>query len=156
MSETNVSFANMVQRDRGRILGRPFGDFIHVDDRPIFFARSKAFIKNPTEKSIELRLNTREAAYCHVSIQASRPAHPDEASTPHHHDLFLTVTDITDRVVAEQALAESESFTRSTVEALIAIIAILDATGHIVAVNRAWREFSEQNGSGKDYWGRRQ
>ena len=146
VSETNASFANMVQRDRGRILGRPFGDFIHVDDRPIFFARSKAFFKNPAEKSIELRLNTREAANCHVSIQANRPDLPDEEFTPHHHDLLLTVTDITDRVVAEQALAESESFARSTVDALSANIAILDATGHIIAVNRAWREFSEKNG----------
>lgn len=146
VSETNASFARMVQRDRAQILGRPFGDFIHADDRPIFFARSKAFIKNPAEKSIELRLNTREATDCHVSIQANRPVHPDEELTLNHHDLLLTVTDITDRVVAEQALAESEAFARSTVDALSANIAILDAAGHIIAVNRAWQEFAQENG----------
>ncbi|HWP40947.1 MAG TPA: ATP-binding protein, partial [Tepidisphaeraceae bacterium] len=42
----------------------------------------------------------------------------------------------------DEALRESEWFARSTVDALSAQIAILDSSGTILAVNRAWREFS--------------
>jgi diguanylate cyclase (GGDEF)-like protein/PAS domain S-box-containing protein len=49
--------------------------------------------------------------------------------------------DITERKRAEQALNESERFARSTVDALTALIAILDESGTILAVNRAWAEY---------------
>jgi diguanylate cyclase (GGDEF)-like protein/PAS domain S-box-containing protein len=59
---------------------------------------------------------------------------------------FMAVArDITQRKAAEQALAESERFSRSTVDALTAHIAILDPTGRVVSVNRAWREFGSEN-----------
>jgi PAS domain S-box-containing protein len=50
--------------------------------------------------------------------------------------------DITDQKMAEQALAESERFARSTLDALSAHLAILDEDGRILATNRAWREFA--------------
>ncbi|HEX8912484.1 MAG TPA: diguanylate cyclase, partial [Humisphaera sp.] len=51
-----------------------------------------------------------------------------------------TVQDITDRLAAEAALAESERFSRSTVDALSARIAILDERGEVISTNRAWRQ----------------
>lgn len=48
---------------------------------------------------------------------------------------------------AEQALRESERFAHSTVDALSAHLAILDDSGEIIAVNRAWREFAAANSS---------
>jgi PAS domain S-box-containing protein len=45
----------------------------------------------------------------------------------------------------EPVLSESERFARSTLDALSAHIAILDETGAIVAVNRAWRAFAQAN-----------
>jgi diguanylate cyclase (GGDEF)-like protein/PAS domain S-box-containing protein len=53
--------------------------------------------------------------------------------------------DITERKLSEQALAESERFATSTVDALTAHVAILDDTGKILAVNRAWRQFAAAN-----------
>ena len=46
---------------------------------------------------------------------------------------------------AEEDLVKSESFALATLDALSAHIAILDETGRIVAVNRAWRRFAENN-----------
>lgn len=54
-------------------------------------------------------------------------------------------TDSTERIQHEQALRESERFARSTVDALSAHLAILDESGQIIAVNRAWREFANAN-----------
>jgi diguanylate cyclase (GGDEF)-like protein/PAS domain S-box-containing protein len=52
---------------------------------------------------------------------------------------------ITERKRMEESLRESERFARATVDALSANIAILDRSGTIVAVNRAWRDFADAN-----------
>lgn len=46
---------------------------------------------------------------------------------------------------AEKKLLESERFTRSTMDALTAHIAVLDENGTILAVNKAWQDFAEAN-----------
>ncbi len=59
----------------------------------------------------------------------------------------LTITrDITERKRAEAAVRDSERLARNTVDALSAQLAILDETGTIIAVNRAWRAFAAANG----------
>ncbi|WP_129627862.1 EAL and GGDEF domain-containing protein [Candidatus Oscillochloris fontis] len=60
---------------------------------------------------------------------------------------FLAIlNDITERHRDEQLLIESQQFLRSTLDALSAHIAIIDGTGMIVAVNRAWQEFARNGG----------
>jgi PAS domain S-box-containing protein len=55
--------------------------------------------------------------------------------------------DVTARVRAEVARDESERLARATVDALSTHIAILDPSGTILAVNRAWRTFAAANGA---------
>ena len=50
-----------------------------------------------------------------------------------------------DQMKAQEALRESERFLWATLDGLAAHIAILDEEGHILAVNRAWREFAAAN-----------
>jgi PAS domain S-box-containing protein len=145
VNEVNGAFAEMTCRDRAQVLGRPFGDFLHPMDRSIFFARSKALFKNPVDKYLELRLQAADRAARTVSLRASHCHSAKQNIFPPQSELLLTVTDITDRVRAERALRESELFARSTVDALAANIAILDAAGTIIAINRAWREFARDN-----------
>lgn len=45
-----------------------------------------------------------------------------------------------------RALLESERLTRATIDALKSSLCVIDAEGSIIAVNRAWREFSLANG----------
>ncbi|MGA8054497.1 MAG: PAS domain-containing protein, partial [Burkholderiales bacterium] len=49
-----------------------------------------------------------------------------------------------------RALAESERFARATIDALSSTLCVLDASGHIIAVNKAWREFATANGGRAD------
>jgi PAS domain S-box-containing protein len=44
------------------------------------------------------------------------------------------------------ALQESERFARATIDALDFALCVLDDSGHIIAVNRIWREFARSNG----------
>ncbi|HEX7812996.1 MAG TPA: PAS domain S-box protein, partial [Burkholderiales bacterium] len=48
---------------------------------------------------------------------------------------------------AEKALCESERFARSTIDALVEHICVLDESGTIIAINRSWRAFAAANGN---------
>lgn len=57
-----------------------------------------------------------------------------------------TLEDISERKRIEEALRDSEAFSRSTLNSLSAQIAIVDESGTILAVNKTWRDFAESNG----------
>lgn len=57
-----------------------------------------------------------------------------------------TWADVTQEVRAREALESARGFLQSTLDAITLQVAILDESGAIVAVNRAWRGFAEQNG----------
>ncbi len=59
--------------------------------------------------------------------------------------LSKTLARSTQQVSPAPLTDTAESFARSIVDALSAHIAVLDETGAIIAVNRAWREFAEAN-----------
>jgi len=57
-----------------------------------------------------------------------------------------TVTEITARKEAEEALAESRKFLQATIDALPSHLSVIDETGTIIAVNAPWRNFGESYG----------
>ena len=58
--------------------------------------------------------------------------------------------DITEQKLAEARLQESERFAKSTIDALSKHLCVLDETGTIIAVNKAWRDFAAANGGAAD------
>ncbi len=60
--------------------------------------------------------------------------------------IICTFSDITERKRMEEALRDSEAFSRSTLNSLSAQIAIVDESGTILAVNKTWRDLDESNG----------
>jgi PAS domain S-box-containing protein len=58
-----------------------------------------------------------------------------------------TSQDITERVLAREQLEGASDFWQGTMDSLDAHVAVLDPNGDIVAVNRAWRRFEEENGA---------
>ena len=59
---------------------------------------------------------------------------------------MVVFRDITERKQAEQALIQSEAFSRAVLNSLSYHIVVLDAQGTIVAANRAWQIFASENG----------
>jgi len=55
------------------------------------------------------------------------------------------IKDVTARKAAERAIFDSREFTQSTIDALSTTICVLDESGAIIAVNRTWKSFAEQN-----------
>ncbi|MBL8828640.1 MAG: PAS domain S-box protein, partial [Planctomycetaceae bacterium] len=56
-----------------------------------------------------------------------------------------SVLDVTEQKRAEESLRESQRFLRSSLDALESHIAVIDATGVILEVNAAWRNFAQAN-----------
>ena len=54
--------------------------------------------------------------------------------------------DITERKQAELVVRQSEAFKRAILDSIDAHIAVLDQQGIVVAVNRPWRRFAQENG----------
>ena len=61
--------------------------------------------------------------------------------------IITAVRDITERRQAEQALRAAQQLAESTLEAVPASVAVLDANGIIVSINRSWDEFAQANGA---------
>jgi len=61
--------------------------------------------------------------------------------------IITAVRDITERRQAEQTLRAAQQLAESTLEAVPASLAVLDANGIIVSINRSWDEFAQANGA---------
>jgi len=77
-------------------------------------------------------------------IKAFGELENDEFGNQH---VFGVVWDITESKTILAALRESERFNRATIDAVPDTIAVLDAEGTILKVNRAWRDFAIANGA---------
>ncbi len=64
-----------------------------------------------------------------------------------------TTQDITPAVELTRRMKSAAEIAQSTLDTLDAQVAILDAQGRIVAVNRAWREFAGAEGAKSDFTG---
>jgi len=59
---------------------------------------------------------------------------------------LVVAYDMTDLLLAEEHLLESDKFTKWTLDSLEQHIAVLDDTGEIVAINHSWRDYALRNG----------
>lgn len=64
-----------------------------------------------------------------------------------------TVQDITEQKHAEEVLREKEEFNREVLNSLDFSVAVLDRDGHIIAINKEWERFAQQNGGATDKTG---
>jgi PAS domain S-box-containing protein len=62
----------------------------------------------------------------------------------------MSVADVPDHGRTKETSRESESFAFSALNSLSTHVAVLDESGTIVFVNKAWREFAEANGAGSN------
>jgi len=125
--------------------------FPHVPVIDYFFPEDQEFIvkeflpkalQGPAEVEIRFRhFKTGAAIWMIYNVFALR----DRDGNPTG---FATVSrNITERKRMEQALLASEQFKQGVLDSLPAHIAVIDAEGTILAVNRPWMRFAEENGN---------
>ena len=114
-----------------------FFDRMHPDDRKPVFALLNEARRDGKDFRVEYRLPLEDGS---VRWMAGRGfGELDDGGKPRR---IIGITyDITDRIMAERAVRESEALNRSTLRALPAQIAVIDPNGRILSTNEAWIEF---------------
>ncbi len=139
--EANPAFLRMLGFDRTAI-GRVR---VHEWDMTLDQAEIRAVIEstiNAQATSVfETRVRCGDGRLLNVEVMARGTVFHGQRL------VYCSSRNITRRKEYEEALRESERFARATVDALSASLAILDETATIIAVNRAWRGFAEDNGT---------
>ncbi len=135
--KVNPALQRAVGYSAEHLLQTPFLEFIHPEDHErtlleIEHGRHRGF-----SNDFELRILRADGEIRQFSVNSTTSSDQE--------CFYIVGEDITERKVVEQALAESERFARSTLDALSTQLVILDEQGVILATNRAWREFHGDN-----------
>ncbi len=121
-------------------IGRPNSDFQQEPD-PNTRRYLKRVLAGDPQVNKEVRLLTNRTQPIDVNWSAT----PLRDSTGKPVGALILMEDITTRKMLERAQIESERFSRAIVDALPQHLAIIDETGTIIAVNKAWRDFAFAN-----------
>jgi PAS domain S-box-containing protein len=115
---------------------------VHPEDRERAAREARAKFESREGGVSEFRWLAKDGRV--VFVEAHSGPVFDEAGRPV--GMRGVTMDITGRRRAEEALRASEELSQAVLNSLQAHIAVLDREGRIVAVNEAWRRFSEENG----------
>ena len=116
---------------------------LHRDDHKRLYDVWQSAIKSGEPFNVEYRLRRADGQFRWMLVRGT-PMHDKRGNANYW---LGTCTDIDDQKHIEQALHESERFTRATIDALSQHIAVLNEAGNILAVNNAWKAFATTNGS---------
>ncbi len=136
-------WADFAGQPLDQIKGQGWLDAVHPDDRAHTASAWSSAMATQTLYQVEHRVRRRDGEYRYMRANAV-PIKDAEGAVLEWVGIHA---DITEQRWAEEALAESERFARSTLDALSAHIAILDERGLILATNKAWRQFAAANGA---------
>lgn len=146
--ETNPALAEILGYDSHELIGKFFSELTHPDDVETSVAALHALQQGQQCIRMEERYLKKNGSVVWVDVSVAVLRDPQGEATQ-----FVThVIDISERKRIEdrlrqdeEALRASEHFARSTVDALVAHIAILDEAGSVITVNSAWRQFALAN-----------
>jgi PAS domain S-box-containing protein len=137
--QANKTFGHMLDRDLANILHKPLAHMIHEDDQAVFLSRFRAFYNNPLNKRLEVRMTPTDRRVIHTQLAGRRIAPPGASSaapdTPDR--LLITISDITQRRLAEMAIIRAKTQWEQTFDAVPDLIAIINEKSAIVRVNQA-------------------
>jgi PAS domain S-box-containing protein len=141
-----VQFINRAHREfcgttREQVEGGQWQLLIHPDDAPKNWEAFQRAVEGHTPFGHEARVRRADGEWRWVGTHAAPRFSPAGAFLGH---VGLS-SDITDRMQAERAIRDSQKFAQSTIDALSSHVCVLDETGTIIAVNRAWKNFAVAN-----------
>jgi PAS domain S-box-containing protein len=135
--QANQTFCEMAGREREQVMGRPLADFIDPPDREVFLGRFRAFFKKPEGKFLEARLVDR-GVYTRMEGALLRDGLGLPASD-HTHHLLLTISDISERRLAEEARSQSEEKFRQLAENIRQVFWLRDRkSGQMLYISPAY------------------
>lgn len=141
-TQVNAAFCRMLGYGEQELLTKSWPELFHPDDLAAALDRRQQLWAGQVDRTAtEARYLHRDGSivWSHIRVTLVK----DEEGRPRYD--VVHVTDITERRRAETALRETREFAQSTLDALSSNMCVLDETGAIVAVNKAWKDFAESN-----------
>lgn len=134
ITTVNLTGAAMLGREREKLINNIFTVFVHPGDTDTFYLHLRGVLKEKTARSAELRLRPGIASkVTHIRLE-SMPVVDENGQVL---EVRSTASDITKRVKAQAALAESEKRFRTMAETTLDIIFQVDTKGRISYVSPA-------------------
>lgn len=128
--------AHLIGVEGSRLKGRKLATLLDGSYRPAFKSLLKDVFASETKASCELRLAHAPRRTGHIFRLEVMPS--NDGLTCH-----AMMHDVTEQKETEATLRESDHFNRATIDALQALVVVLDAEGIILASNSAWRDFAD-------------
>ncbi len=142
----NPSYCQMYDYRQEELLGQSFTMVFPVHQRERLMALHREYVDDRRrDLSGEWEVLRRDGAPLNVIARSVKvPGAEGRWSR------LVYVVDITDRRRIEAELQASQRFTRSVLDGMSAHVCVIDATGVIVTVNRAWLDFAASDGGSLD------
>ena len=141
----NPAYCALYGYRRDELIGHSFTIVLPADQHASMLVRHRRFVAGDGELRGEWDVVRRDGAALSVMSESVRV--PGEGGLARR---LVYVVDITQRRQMERALRSSQQFVQSVLDGLTSQVCVLDESGVIVAVNRAWREFAAANGGAGD------
>jgi len=130
--DANLTAARLLGVERQQLVGQPFSAFVLAADRDAHYLHQRMLQKTGEPQTCELRLQSVsvEPFWGRLEWRLQRAANGEPLR------YHLTFTDVHHRVVAEEALRESEAKYRRIVETAVEGIIVLDSDARMTLVNQ--------------------
>lgn len=141
ISQVNQTGARLLGTEKQTLLNKPFSVFIaDARDKDLFIAHKKATFRTQSAQTCELRLRKADRSIFHARLYSMAAENVDDKSGC----IRTTVTDITERKLAEEALRESENTLQSFFNGSSFMMGVMELDGSDVSIvhgNRALAAF---------------
>jgi len=138
----NPAVARMSGFAVDELYGKKTGRHIHPDDREDFLSTLEELAHIPggiVQK--QYRFRHKDGHYLWLEGTITNQLHEENIKA-----FIFTFKDITGRKQAETEILDSKQFTEGILASLSSHIAVIDNTGLIIAVNKAWKDFGMSAG----------
>ena len=143
--EANLTAATLLGATRGTLTTQPISRFLLKEDQDSYYRQRKQAGEPGAPQALDLRMVRTDGTSFWAHLKATPAAEPAGARR-------IVLSEITRRKQAEAekaALAanlhRSEALRRVILDSLCAHVAVINATGDILAVNEPWRRFAMEN-----------
>lgn len=138
IQQLNRTAADFLGQPQLELIGKPFVRFVSTRDIQKFVAHVRQCLQTNSRRSVELRLRVKDDEMLAVQLW-SAPAHQ-----PALDQTFCrtTLSDITERKLAEEALHESKECFRIMTDTAPVFVWVSDAAGLFTYVNKSWLAFT--------------
>ena len=108
---SNQTYADMVGQETGRLINRPFADYLTNSARHAFLSQYKAFFSRPEKKRLDLQIKRKDADEVSISLFGCRElcCNASEGYPPAHDLIRVVAIDITEQRNAENALVATHA-----------------------------------------------